>query len=181
MFLVVWNLNTLRPIHNGRHFADDIFKCIFLNENISIAIKISLKFVSKVPIDNIPALVQIMAWRRPGDKPLSYPMIVSLPTHICVIRPQWVNFDVQELICMYQYSRSICVKYVDNKRTISKTLILICHKASHLNQILYKTVKDSCDYIVDRSLWCLLIFLMIWLWCFVHTTSWPINWLKMNM
>ena len=64
---------TLRPRQNGRHFADDIFKCIFLNENVSIAIKISLKFVPKGPINNIPSLVQIMAWRRPGDKPLSEP------------------------------------------------------------------------------------------------------------
>ena len=87
-----WGLiNTLRPRHNGRHFADDIFKCIFLNENASIAIKISLKFVPKGPINNIPALVQIMAWRRPGDKPLSEPMMVSLLTHICVTQPQWVK------------------------------------------------------------------------------------------
>ena len=67
---------------NGRHFADDTFKRIFLNENVRISIKISLKFVPKGPINNIPALVQIMAWRRPGDKPLSEPMVVSLPTHI---------------------------------------------------------------------------------------------------
>ena len=46
-------------------------------------------FVPKGPINNIPALFQIMAWRRPGDKPLSGPMIVRLPTHICVTRPQW--------------------------------------------------------------------------------------------
>ena len=88
-FLV--NLNTLRPRQNGRHFADDIFKCIFLNENVWIPIKISLKFVPKGSINNIPALVQIMAWCRPGDKPLSDPTMVSLTTHICVIRPQWVN------------------------------------------------------------------------------------------
>ena len=81
-------VNTLRPRQNGRHFADDIFKCIFLNENVSSAIKISLKFVPKGPINNIPALVKIMAWRRPGGKPLSEPMMVSLPTHICVTRPQ---------------------------------------------------------------------------------------------
>ena len=80
--------NTLRPRQNGRHFADDIFKRIFLNENVRISIKISLKFVPKGRIDNIPALVQIMAWRRAGDKPLSEPMMVSLPTHICVARPQ---------------------------------------------------------------------------------------------
>ena len=87
-----FRLNTLRPRQNGRHFADDIFKCIFLNENVWISIKISLKFVPKGPINNIPALVQIMAWRRPGDKPLSEPMMVNLPTHICVSRPQWVNW-----------------------------------------------------------------------------------------
>ena len=84
--------NTLRSRQNGRHFADDIFKCIFLNENVWNPIKISMKFVPKGPINNIPALVvQIMAWRRPGDKPLSEPMMVSLTTHICVTRPQWVN------------------------------------------------------------------------------------------
>ena len=58
--------NTLRPRRNWRHFADDILKWIFLNENVWIPIKISLKFVPQCPINNIPALVQIMAWRRPG-------------------------------------------------------------------------------------------------------------------
>ena len=87
---IIW-INTLRPRQSGRHFPDDLFKCIFLNENVWISIKNSLKFVPKGPIDNIPALVQIMAWRRLGDKPLSEPMIVRLPTHICVTRPQWVN------------------------------------------------------------------------------------------
>ena len=82
---------TLRPRQNGRHFTDDIFKCIFLNENARISLKISLKFVPKARINNIPALVQIMAWRCSGDKPLSESMLVSLPTHICVTRPQWVK------------------------------------------------------------------------------------------
>ena len=84
-------INTLRPRQNGRHFADDPFKRIFLNETLRISIKISLNFVPKGPINDIPALVQIMAWRRPGDKPLSEPMMVSLLTHICVTRPQWVK------------------------------------------------------------------------------------------
>ena len=56
---------------NGRNFADDILKCIFMSENVWIWIEISLKFVPKGPIDNIPALVQIMAWCRTGAKPLS--------------------------------------------------------------------------------------------------------------
>ena len=84
-------LNTLRPRQNGRHFPDDIFICIFLNENAWILIKISLKFVPKGPVNKIPALVQIMAWCRSGDKPLSEPMMVSLLTHICVTQPQWVK------------------------------------------------------------------------------------------
>ena len=83
--------NTLRPRQVGRHFPDDIFKYIFLNENAWILIKISLKFVPKASIDNIPALVQIMAWQWPGDKPLSEPMMVRLLTHLCVSRPQWVK------------------------------------------------------------------------------------------
>ena len=81
-------INTLRPRQHVRHFADDSFKRIFLNENVIISIIISLKFVPKGPINNIPALVQIMAWRRPGDKPLSEAMMVNLLTHICVTRPQ---------------------------------------------------------------------------------------------
>ena len=69
----------------------DNFNCIFLNEIVQISIKISLEFVPKVQINNNSALVQIMAWRQPGDKLLSEPMIVSFLTHICVTRPQWVN------------------------------------------------------------------------------------------
>ena len=89
--------NTLWPRQDGRHFPDDNFICIFENENISISIKISLKFVTRGPNNNIPALVQIMAWRRLGDKPLSEPMMVSnsLLTHICVTWPQWVNLMVK--------------------------------------------------------------------------------------
>ena len=51
----------------------------------------SLKFVPKVRVNNIPALVQIMPWHRPGDKPLSESMMVSLLTYICVTWPQRVN------------------------------------------------------------------------------------------
>ena len=107
-------VDTLRPRQNGCHFPDDIFRCIFLNENVQITIKISLEFVIKGPINNTPALVQIMAWRRPGDKPFAIltkspspssllPIVLrtrrgamrsgptSELTHICVTRPQWVK------------------------------------------------------------------------------------------
>ena len=65
---VVFCIN-LRPRQNGRHFADDIYKCIFRNEIVWISIKISLKFVPWGFINNTPPLVQMMAWRRTGDKP----------------------------------------------------------------------------------------------------------------
>ena len=55
--------------------AEDIFKCIFLNEDIWILIIISLKFVRNGQITNIPLLVQVMAWCRTGNKPLPEPML----------------------------------------------------------------------------------------------------------
>ena len=87
----VWGINTLRPRLNGSRFADDTFKRIFLNENVLISIKTSVKCVLECSINNIPALVQEMAWCRPGAKPLSEPMIVRLSMRICDTRPQWVN------------------------------------------------------------------------------------------
>ena len=60
---------------NSRHFADDMFRCILENEKFCIFITISLTFVPKGPINNIPALVQTMALRWIGDKPLSEPLV----------------------------------------------------------------------------------------------------------
>ena len=75
-----------------------MLKCILLNENVWIPIEISLKFVPKGSINNNPALLQIMAWRRLGDKPLSESMMVSSLTHICVTRPQWVKLNCQFIL-----------------------------------------------------------------------------------
>ena len=114
-------VNTLRPRQNGRHCADDIFKCILLNGNVWIPNKISLKFVAKGPINNIPSLVQIMAWRRPGDKPLSEPMMVSSLTHICVTRPQWVNSVLKtggRLVCGLQISYRYLTHWDQDKTTL---------------------------------------------------------------
>ena len=82
--------------HWGRDKMDAISQMTFSSafswmKMFEFWLKFPLKFVLKSPIDNIPALVQIMAWRRPGDKPLSEPMMVSLLTHICVIQLQWVK------------------------------------------------------------------------------------------
>ena len=61
-------LNTLRMRLNRRHFANVILKCIFLKENVLISTEISRNVIPMCPINNIPALVQIMAWRCAGDK-----------------------------------------------------------------------------------------------------------------
>ena len=84
-------INTLRLRQNGRHFPDNIFKWIFVNENVWILIKVSLKFVPKGSIDNNPAPVQIMAWRRIGDKPLSEPMLTWFTDAYMRTRWRWVN------------------------------------------------------------------------------------------
>ena len=94
--------------HWGRDEMNNISQTTFsnVNENVWIATKISLKFVPKCSINNIPALVQLMAWHRPGDRPLSEPVIVSLPTHICVTRPQWVN----SLYCVHHTTSLNCCR-----------------------------------------------------------------------
>ena len=115
-------VNSLRPRPNKRHFADDIFKCIFENENEWISPGISLKFVPKVQINNIPALVHIMAWRRPGDKPLSEPMMIISLTHICVTRPQWVNFmSICEIVLRWMPQKTF-----DDKSTLVQLMACSC-------------------------------------------------------
>ena len=91
-------LNTLRLRQNCHRFADDILKCIFRNEDVWIPFKISLKFVPKVRLNNILALLQIMAWRQPGDRLFSDAMMVSLLTHM-------------------RHSVSVCFKKQNNTKT----------------------------------------------------------------
>ena len=92
--------HSLRPGQDGRHFADDSFTCIFFNENCCILIKFSLKYVRKGSIDNNRALVQIMAWRRSGDKPLSEPMTGKFGAHI------YASLGLNELNVL-QYSKTV--------------------------------------------------------------------------
>ena len=80
--------------HWGRDKIATILQLTFSNacswmKNVWISIMISLQFVPFGPIDDIPTLVQIIAWRQPGDKPLSEPIMFRLLMHICVTRPHW--------------------------------------------------------------------------------------------
>ena len=167
--------NTLRPKQNGCLFADDTFKRIFLNENVRISIKISLKFVLKVPINNIPALFQKMARRRPGDKPLSETMMVTLLTHICVTRPQWVKQQLTDLLTCDVLINAIRVDKVSLKRFDKETImhnfpITWCPKTpfSHFSP-LPTTVSSSTvmqrgqemNIIVD-ILWCILLSILFY-------------------
>ena len=81
------SINTLRPWEDDRHFADNIFTCIFLYEKVWISINIPLKFVPKGQINKIRARAGIKAWCRPGDESLSESMMVNLTTHVCVTQP----------------------------------------------------------------------------------------------
>ena len=73
---ILLNMLTHLPLDKmAATLADDIFNCIFLNENDRIPIQISLKYVPRSPIDNKSALFRAMALRRTGDKPLPKPMM----------------------------------------------------------------------------------------------------------
>ena len=90
------------PRQNGPHFADYIFRSTFLNENICSSLKISMRFVSKALNNNIAALVHIMAWLRPGDKPLCESLMVRLPRYINA------SLGLSELRGMHKGTAFIC-------------------------------------------------------------------------
>ena len=98
-------------------------------ENAKISIKFSFKFVAEGPINNIPALVQIIDWRRPGDKPLSEPMVLFVPTHICVTRPQWVKYN-WSILTMGGNVFSVGTIIIAIEIVTMATLFPVCDKSS---------------------------------------------------
>ena len=87
-------INMYRPEQTGRPFGNDIVKPIFMNPHHYVLIKISQKFVPGCPVENKPALVQVMAWRQPDDEPLLEPILMadwSIYIYICVVRPRFEN------------------------------------------------------------------------------------------
>ena len=120
---------------DGCQFPDDIFKYIFLNENMWIPMEISLKFVLKGPINHISALVQIMAWCRPGDKPLSEPIVVSSLMYVCVTWLQWVK-----LLPYYHITIS------------SKYILLNIHTTFHFVVVISSDLTELCDLFYPYSL-----------------------------
>ena len=111
------------------------FQKHFLERNVWILLNISLKFVPENQINNIPSLVQIMAWRRSGDKPLSEPMMVWLPTYICVTQPQWVNNAEK---CVYIKWNGVSPQCICNMTVIVK-LCKVVSSAIFLLHLMCKT------------------------------------------
>ena len=120
----VKHINILRPIQNCRHFADAIFKFIFLKENVWISLKISLKFVPKGRINNIPALVQIMGYASKSHLLLAnnvlllsyFSLIVCLST-VIMCSDVWWWCDTLWLygcIWMLAYEQQNCLKVLNN-------------------------------------------------------------------
>ena len=149
-------LITLRLRQNGRQFHDDIWNefswmkiykfrirfHMFYRAYIGVILTYFIVrrwFVTIGPINNIPALVQIMVWRRPGHKPLFEPMIVRLPTHICITRPQWVNSTCHNAKCIPLLP--VCSVRYKSKSKSKKTLFNVgqCKQyniSSHLKWVL---------------------------------------------
>ena len=90
---VMLEINTLRPRRNEQHFADDIFKRKLFSsmKMFEFRLKFHWSLFPRVQLTIFQHWVQVMAWRRIGDKPLSEPKMVRSTTHICVTRPQWVK------------------------------------------------------------------------------------------
>ena len=158
---LVWNIiemacfvqvNKLRPKQNGRQFADDTFKCISLNENVRISIKISLNVVPYGPINNILALVHIMAWRRSGDKPLSETMLVRLPTHICATWPQWVKVHRIGANFTQKTSYEMLIKWKSSSICEWEAISTFLSKEIRFPCFVYYLDTDNLERLADHNL-----------------------------
>ena len=125
----------------------------------TVRIKVSLKFVRKGPINDTPALVQIMAWRRTGDKPLSYPMMVSLPTYVCLneFRVQKLMFGTQRI--SWHWRRMIWSNLFT--RRPRRPIVVVCvplsvHPLVRLHELAYENssnIFDTCLNLAGIPLW----------------------------
>ena len=114
-----------QPLHNHPYhietklspFADDVFICIFLNDNC-MNLAYIFNGVPEVRFNNIPALVRIMAWRRPGDKPKPEPKMVSLLTRKCVNRPRYDKITFSTLLMFQNILQSKIIIFANNKSTV---------------------------------------------------------------
>ena len=167
-------LNTLRPRQNGCLFADDIFKRIFNNENVWISMKFLQKFVTKSPINNIPALVQIMAWRRPGDKPLSEPMMVSLTFMFL----SWYYQSLLHCNIMVMYSSCFTDHIIKSETQIDlNTYVLKIYGADSIYNIWYRPLLCCVlSWLVNRT-FSISVICQVWRTCALKIFHLGIPWI----
>ena len=145
-------------------------------------LRISLKFVPRDRINNIPSLVQIMAWHWPGDKPLSEPMVVSLLTHICVTRPQWVKETVYVflkclLIC-HEFHISLCnlLENIPWNSPLPWSAIFVCIPSWKLH-LDHSLTADSWI-----PLWIIItLYSISWNDSFLVNISWYVTWIQCHV
>ena len=102
------SLNSSIPGQNDRHFGRREFQMHFVGWNDRILIRISLKFVPRSPIDNMPALVQIMAWCRTGDKHSKHCEVhTGIVCYWYVITTEWLPVYHVRNYTHYQLRQSI--------------------------------------------------------------------------
>ena len=112
---------------------------------------------SQGPTNNIPASVQIMAWRRSGDKPLTEPMMIGLVTHICVTRPQWVKRHQISYISQQQtFNVAMTTKIAGKSRTMTSSNWNIFHVTGHLCGEFTGPRWNPRTKASDAELWCFL-------------------------
>ena len=138
------SVNTLRPRQNGRHFPDDIFKCIFLNENVWISLQISLKSVPKVQINNILAIIWsnggIVYWRIYA----SFGLNELRECKYTLVLPQ-VNSERQRFMCTISVSsRSLQVNLCVSNRSDMAGIVVTVHP--YFRSVLYidGLVQERC-------------------------------------
>ena len=108
-------------------FCKRCFWCIFVNEKFCILIKILLKFLSKGPIDDNPALVQIMTWCWIGDKPLSESMLIWFTdTYMQHYRGRWVNHWSMQRHHLLQRHVITVMTYKVVRYVIAPACLLFC-------------------------------------------------------
>ena len=91
LLIIIHIFKTFRPKQNGYHFQTTFSNVFYWLKMYKFILWFHRSLFPNCQIDNIPALVRIMAWCRAGDKQLSEAMMASLLTHICVTWSQWVN------------------------------------------------------------------------------------------
>ena len=121
-----------------------------MNDNMWISINISLNFVAVGQIKINTSLVQILAWCRSGDKPLSEPMMVSLMTLICVSRPQWFKEEKDHTWCANQRYLSLHTQRGSCPQTVWNILVELV-VLGHTS-VSYCRFDNILSYLITNSL-----------------------------